>query len=436
MSGDKLSSQLPIVIEREASYGVSALDFSDPETKGYSFEQAKNTPVDVNTNNNYVVVESTTGSHGAHENQRQKGLKDVNATLSHMIGSNSMIFLLSMFFQNAYKYVPTITSGAITSISLTGTTATVTVPDTGNLQADDGVIIADSTASTEDGVYLVVNVTATTYDILNVATDFDTDDITRKISAALNKHSAMMEYHDPNEIDCSKHVLDSSYSLYFPKLWEKTDCTKGLGELYTGVIGKSLVLDFVAASYTIETVGRNNNRTSTNFPTKKSQYHKPVTFDGLMGANNVSVNIYGVEQKNTIALTMNITPTVDESLKSRSANQLVENNTDGFLIDGQYKVKFDDELSADNLSKQILDNQENLDNGLVSTFGIKDPDGASLSFTGKMMFDNPVKTKELNGTTLDIHYTIMVAPEQENFIMEVVNGYNLSLASFFRNVLV
>lgn len=438
MGSNKLSSFLPPVLKRELEYGVPRLNFATAGVKGYSFAQAKATPIDINVANNIETVESTTGSHVPHQNQRQKGLRDVSSNISHSIGSNDVIFMIAMYFQNAYKYTPTITDNTIVSIALNGTTATVEFNDLGtNITTDDGVVIFNSANAEEDGIYAISNITTDTIDILNVSPTFSTTDIARGITTIFNLHEAMIEYHDPTGVDCSMKELDSSFTGHFGQQWDKAEgeCEIGKGELVTGIIGTKFSVDFMNATYSNDIVSRDIEYDSVNVPSNKTQYNYPIGFNGLMDKMNTFIEIEGVTQTNTIELSLDITPNVNVDVKSREARKLIENNTDGVTIEVNWKMLFKTDIEAANQSKLILSRQDDLSNGLVLEMGIKDELGASFTVKGKVMFGDIVKNKEQGGTTLTVPGTINVADEQENFVAALKNGYNSSLSDFFRTTL-
>lgn len=425
------SSLNRLVLARESTYGVAPIDFlTDPTTKkGYAVNQSSSTPADLMEDANKVFIEETTGSQIEDGDAQTEGDYTVTASMAHNFAVNDALVLMAMLFQNDYAYTATITDGSITAISNNVDDVTLTLTDAGTLAVLDKINISGRADSLENGNYIVQDITGNDITIIYVG-GFNDADLTGTVAAVINTHSAKIE----SVGECPKQLLDSSYTLYQPKSFDKPDCSKAYGDQMTGLALKTLNLDLYASTYSAELNGHQLNDGIENVPKDDTQY-KPVLVGNSIyyPVNRPVVKIGGVTQK-AVSLTSNWTLGLDESTKTKSAGRMDSVVVDRVTGEGEWSMLFKTEDEANNYSNTFYKGRNTAENGAVVEFGIEHKNGASMFIGGKVKFSNEKVTKEPNGWLFSTNYKFCKDTQNgvSNITLTCKNGYNYSLAELFR----
>lgn len=426
---DILNSSLgPVAISKEtnATLGVPSKDFAGGNTAFY-IEQDLDAPIASQDDVEKVVKKTTRGNQVQSQKDVMRGKEMVTLNFGNNVSKvDFATVIMPMFFPHSYAYTPTVTDSTITAVSSVTDTVTITVTDIGALQDGDYVVISGRTITAENGTYEVDNISSNSFDITYTG-GFDTE-IAGVADAQMNTHSSVME--DIN--DCNKKRRESSFTIYQPYLWDKADCAVGQGYITTGLAPKSLDLDFVASTYTVDMIGKQIIDDSTNLPTSDASYKKPINKTGTYfdSERPVIKDSLGVAQQ-CLALTLNVTHNLSEDLKVYKAGKFSKVVVDGTTITGSYTLLFDTKELADNYSATIYANRKSTENYGTFTLGLSSADGASVEISSNMSFSNVQKVQASLGWELSMDFEMLYDYDAENITATCINGYNQSMAELF-----
>lgn len=415
------------VLARETTFGVAPLDFEGTDI-GYGINQSFENPINVIDTAEKEVIKSTFGSQIQKNNVILQGNDIVTSNFSHQIGINDFAVLGAMFFQNGYEFVATIVDGAITAIVNNVDEVTITLTDAGTLETGDIIQISGRTVNTDENGRYIVKSVSTNDIVIDFVGGFDAE-LLGTVTAELNKHIAKIE--DVN--DCQKQLLDSSYSIYLPRKFSKDVCAVGEGEIYTGVVPKTLNLNFLDATYTIDTMGKELITDSNNLPVSDAQYKPISNFDGYVRKNVPTVKDMNGDVLEALELTLDVELGTEDSQKVRKAGTLNRAVVDGVSVKGNWKMLFLTEDDASNYSASLYANRKSVHNEAPFSVGVENTDGSSVFITGNLNFMNETVTKETGGWVLSLDFEALRTVDYPNVVLEVVNGYSTTMAELFRS---
>ena len=422
------SGLLPAVVKKESTFGVEPLDFTahDGSVKGLPINQSLDSPINVVDTYNKEVIKSTFGSQVQKQNTLLMGARTVSASFGHQIGLNDFVVIGNMFFQNKYQFIPTITDGTIQNVSNGTGQVTIEVADVGDLKVGEKIIISGRTIADENGIYKVISITNN--EITFESTPFDDTDTSGSIKALLNKHVSLIEDVD----DCNAQTLENSYSIYLPSKFPDKDsnCNTAQGEIYSGVVPKSLSIDFSEASYSIETIGK-SLKESENNPRKVVDY---VSNNNPSGDGYIRKRVGTLQKWNettstwdsleTLSLNLNINFTVEED-KVQKAGELSRALVDGVELQGTYEALFLTEDDAQNISNSLYENRDSIQSGGYYRLAIENTDGEAIYIDGNIKFYGEELTRELGGWKLKVDFQFLRDDDShKNIQLTVIDSNN------------
>lgn len=415
-------------ISRDSVFGVPGVDFTADNTtaKAYGFNQSFESPLNVIDTPEKTVVKSTFGSQIQKNSVVVLGNDNVNCNFGHQIGLNDFGVIAAMYFQNGYEFLPTIVDGSITAIVNNVNEVTLTLTDAGTLVADEIIQISGRTVNTdENGRYIVKSVTGNDI-VIDFVGGFDSE-LVGAVIAELNNHKALIE----DVTNCKRQNIDSSYSIYLPRKFEKNDCAIGAGEIYSGVVPKTLNVDFMAATYTSDTIGQYLNDETVNVPVSDAEYFPTANDDGYCRSNVAAVKVNGVTQA-VSELTVDVELGTEDSNKVRLAGRLYKAVVDGVSVKGNWKMLFLTEDEANNFSNTLYKNRTSIHNEAICELGIDNTDGSSVFIKANYNFMNEQLTKEVGGWILSVDFEALRNDEQPNVELLLKNGYSTTMESLFK----
>jgi hypothetical protein len=436
MGHDYLNSALnKVAISREdnTNLGIPSKDFATgtggTET-AFFFEQDLESPLNPTDNVEKTVKKSTRGRQIQSQADVIRGNNIVGLNFSNNVSKNDFATLIMpMVFPHGYAYTPTVTNSVITAVSSATNTVTITVTDIGTLANGDYVVISGRTITAENDAYEVANVTGDSFDITFTG-GFDTE-VAGNADAELNTHESVFE----DLTDCNKHRFESSFSFYMPYMWDKADCAIGGGDIATGMVAKTVALNFVDSTCTIDMIGAEVIDDSTNLPTKDADYREPINKTGTyFDTNRPSIKDALGNAQDCLSLDMTVTLNVDESLKVYKAGKLTQNITDGATIAGSYTLLFKSEDELDNHSALIYANRKSTVNSGIYSLGLASNDGAYFEITSNMNFMNEQKNKVSGGWELAMDFEMLYDYNAEPITAKCVNGINQSIVELFSSI--
>ena len=429
------SGLLPAIIKQEDNFGVPNLDFTahDGSVKGLAVNQSFDSPINVADTYNKEVIKSTFGSQVQQENTILLGKRSVSSSFGHQIGLNDFVVIGNMFFQNNYQYIETINNGTITAITNGTGEVTIEIGGIGELKTGDFIVISGRTNSNENGTFKTTNVNNTTNKItIKTNIVFDDSDTNGEVKALLNTHTLLIEDVD----DCLAQTLEKSFTIYLPKKFpdKDSDCSTSEGEVYAGVVPKSLAINFMDATYTIETIGKSLEDYGAKSPRVLADYvSNNAVADGYMRKNFGTLQKWNSDTSTwdsleTLSLDLNINFNVEED-KVVKAGELSRALIDGVELQGSYETLFLTEDDNQNISNTLYEDRKYVQSGGLYRLALENTDGSSIYIEGNIKFYGEELTREVGGWKLKTDFQFLRSETSKN-IKLIVKDTNNNLSTF------